>query len=281
MNTEIDPRYQAILRVVEKYCLAHENPLNVDKYAHYFREGYDAYGLTEDELNTLRDQILADHSLTVSEYAELGWHLFATGKYEFGSLAILLLKQYQDCLDKEEFAWIKKWLDNGVENWAHVDTICSNLLGDMLESGTLNLEDFSSWRSSDSKWTRRAVPVALLNLRKSTPPEELLEFLDPMMTDRERVVHQGLGWFLRELWKLDHTMVEDFLVKHKQHCDRLIIQYATEKMNGDKRKRFHKDKANKAPNPQIKKNVPKVEHRQQKGIQVTPKRKPPRKVNHE
>jgi len=277
IKAEIDPRYQAILRVVEKYCLAHENPVLVDKYAFYFREGYDAYGLTEAEVYALRDQILADHKLSVDEYAELGYYLFSTGKYEFGTLAILLLKHHRDELNREVFFWIMKWLDNGVENWAHVDMICSSLLSVFLENGIVELPDFESWRISESRWTRRAVPVALLNMKKITPPDELLDFIEPMMDDRERVVHQGLGWFLREFWKLDHHLVEEFLKKHKQHCDRLIIQYATEKMNNDKKQKFRRDKHERSENPRVKRTPPR---KPQPVVQATPKRKPPKKANH-
>ncbi len=283
MKTDLDPRYQAILRVVEKYCLDHENPANVDKYANYFREGYDAYGLSEAEVYALRDNILANHKLSPVEYAELGWHLFATGKYEFGSLAILLIKHHKDELNRDVFDWIQKWLDNGVENWAHVDMICSSLLSAFLENGIVELPDFESWRSSDSKWTRRAVPVALLNMRKVSPIDELLDFIEPLMNDRDRVVHQGLGWFLREAWKLEHNLVEDFLKKHKQHCDRLIIQYATEKMNSDKKQKFRRDKTpnNQKQQNQPAKNIKKVPPRNPNSAgQVTPRRKPPKKVNH-
>ncbi len=283
MKTDLDPRYQAIVRVVEKYCLDHENPVNVDKYAHYFREGYDAYGLTEAELYALRDEILATHKLSPEEYAELGWHLFATGKYEFGSLAVLLIKHHRDELNRDVFNWIQKWLDHGVENWAHADMICSSLLSIFLENGIVELPDFEPWLSSESKWTRRAVPVALLHMRKVRPLDELLEFIEPLMSDRDRVVHQGLGWFLREAWKLEHQLVEDFLKKHKQHCDRLIIQYATEKMNGDKKQKFRRDKPsnNQKQNSQPAKNVKRVPPRNPNAPgQVTPRRKPPKKVNH-
>ena len=56
------------------------------------------------------------------------------------------------------------------------------------------------------------------------------DFIDPMMMDQEKVVHQGLGWFLRETWKKSPDLVEGFLLKWKDQCARLIIQYATEKL---------------------------------------------------
>ncbi len=71
----------------------------------------------------------------------------------------------------------------------------------------------------------------------------MLEFIDPMMMDTEREVHQGLGWFLRECWKKDRNETEKFLLKWKNHCARLIIQYATEKMTKEERLRFRKAKS--------------------------------------
>ncbi len=98
------------------------------------------------------------------------------------------------------------------------------------------------WRVSPSRWTRRAVPVSLLALIKTVEPSLLLEFVEPMMLDQERVVHQGLGWFLRELWKKHPTEVEELLLKYKNISARLIFQYATEKMTKEQKLRFSKDK---------------------------------------
>jgi len=55
-------------------------------------------------------------------------------------------------------------------------------------------------------------------------------FVEKLMTDSEREVHQGMGWFLREAWKINSSEVEPFLEKWKDTAPRLIIQYACEKM---------------------------------------------------
>lgn len=248
MKQEIDPRFQQVLKRVESYCLDHENPDNVSRYAHYFREGYDAFGLTEEEVHALRDELVDTLDLSAEETAELGWHLFRSGKYEYGTIAILLLKEKKEQFTKEVFAWVKRWFDKGVENWAHSDMLCNIITPAFLEQEVVEIGDFDSWRDSESKWTRRAVPVTLLVLRKTAEPQELLDYLDPMMMDEARVVHQGLGWFLRELWKLHNEPVEEFLAKHKDSCARLIIQYATEKMKTETKESFRRTKSHK-PQP--------------------------------
>ncbi len=48
------------------------------------------------------------------------------------------------------------------------------------------------------------MPVTLIKaLKLDYTIPELLAFIDPLMGDGEKVVHQGLGWFLREAWKRD------------------------------------------------------------------------------
>jgi 3-methyladenine DNA glycosylase AlkD len=101
------------------------------------------------------------------------------------------------------------------------------------------LDALSSWRSASSKWKRRAVPVTLIKvLKMDIPHASLLAFIDPMMMDKEKVVHQGLGWFLRETWKKSSEIVEAFLLKWKDQCARLIIQYATEKLTKAQKAKF-------------------------------------------
>jgi len=55
-------------------------------------------------------------------------------------------------------------------------------------------------------------------------------------------VQKGLGWFLREAWKIYPEETEGFLLKWKDTCGRIIIQYATEKMDKENRDRFRRTK---------------------------------------
>ena len=83
----------------------------------------------------------------------------------------------------------------------------------------------------------------MITLLKSTGDyAPLLAFIEPLMLDSERVVHQGLGWFLREAWKLKKRPTESFLSKWKNEAPRLIYQYATKKMPKEEKQRFKKKK---------------------------------------
>ena len=245
MTSKSDAMYADILSEVADYCMENRNPALVEKYSRYFKEGYDAYGLNEEKVHTLRDNIAAKYNLNCKQTIHLGEQLLQPGKYEFGTVAILLLMKQSSAYDADTLQGVKGWFDAGVNNWAHSDILCSRVTPVFLEKGIVSLDSFASWRKAVSRWTRRAVPVTMLCLRKTANPQELLSFLNPMMDDEERVVHQGLGWFLRELWKIHPQPVEDFLLQHKNHCARLIIQYATEKMTSEQKLHFRKDKTKK------------------------------------
>jgi 3-methyladenine DNA glycosylase AlkD len=120
---------------------------------------------------------------------------------------------------------------------------CGEVLSHFLVKGIVPVAAMSEWRNSRSKWKRRAVPVTLISaLKTDIRAESLVELVEPMMLDSERVVQQGLGWFLREAWKKRPPVVEKFLLRWKDSCPRLIVQYATEKMAASKKARFKKTK---------------------------------------
>lgn len=230
---------------IRAYCEAHADPARVRKYAYYFKEGYDAYGLSAEQYEVQRDAWLAEYreSLGMDGFLQLGERLIETGKYEEGSFALGFAVAFKDHYQPAMLTRFGSWLEHGFRNWGHTDCFCSEVLAPFLLNGLAKIEDLAEWRTSPSKWRRRAVPVTLVKLAKQ--PERtaaLLEFLAPMMHDEERVVHQGLGWLLREAWKANPKPVEAFLMKFRATGPRLIYQYATEKMTPEQKNRFRRDK---------------------------------------
>jgi 3-methyladenine DNA glycosylase AlkD len=79
-------------------------------------------------------------------------------------------------------------------------------------------------------------------MKETKKVQEYVNFIEPLMMDPEREVHQGVGWFLREAWKIQPAPVEEFLLKYKDTAARLIFQYATEKMDSEQKERFRRTK---------------------------------------
>lgn len=229
---------------IESFCREHASAANVQKYSRYFKEGYQAYGVSFDEMLDYKRTLLETHgSLGLSGFLDLGDLLFQNPNYEMGSFAIILTAACRDKMKSAEFQRVGRWLDEGVRNWAHCDVLAGELTGWCLATGSVKMEALGKWRSSPARFKRRAVPVSLLPLLKTVDDcKPLLEFIRPMMLDDERVVHQGLGWFLREAWKKQPKRVETFLAEFKDTAARLIFQYATEKMTPAERNRFRRAK---------------------------------------
>jgi 3-methyladenine DNA glycosylase AlkD len=232
---------ETLIKEIKAVLQTHADPVLVKKYSRYFVEGYDAYGVDLKIIKSERDAWLKANQLTLGlkGFLRLGDQLVMSGKYEEGFLAIDFISHFQKEFTPSTLERLGSWLDNGLCNWAHIDTISAHVLPAFLEKKIVALEAFSDWRRAPSKWKRRAVPVTLIKVLKTDIPHAaLLEFINPMMMDEEKVVRQGLGWFLRETWKKSPEQVESFLLKWKDDCARLIIQYATEKMTKEKKAVF-------------------------------------------
>lgn len=235
--------YKSIMEYAIEYLSARANEQKVIKYSRYFKEGYDAWGNGGTDIQDVVK--LIDHEfpeLTLPQIIELGSLLFKHGKYEMGSVAIVLITNRIKDIDKATFTGVKNWFDFGVGNWGHSDHLCTKVTPPFIQNNIIDYHEMQDWITSASRWTRRAVPVTLLCIRKTEEPQHLLDFVEPLMLDSERVVHQGLGWFLRELWKVHPVPVEELLYKYRNTAARLIIQYATEKMSSQQKERFRKDK---------------------------------------
>jgi 3-methyladenine DNA glycosylase AlkD len=66
----------------------------------------------------------------------------------------------------------------------------------------------------------------------------LFSFIEPLMLDEQRVVQQGLGWFLREAWKLKRKETEAFLLKWKDESPPADISVRNRKDDGQREEKI-------------------------------------------
>ena len=233
----------ALVAEIQDYCRAHADPVKAKKWARYFKEGYDPWGIIDrdHEFYTTRqaDWLERYRGLGIKGFLQAGEMLFASGKYEEGAMAIRFLAAHRDDLDAKSVAGLTAWFAAGVANWAHTDVLCGEVLSPLLVAGAIGMNDLAPWRDSPHRFQRRASVVAMLGLvKKGAGTKKLVDYARPLMLDPERVVQQGVGWFLREVWKKDPAPVEALLLKFKDTAPRLIYQYATEKMKPAEKARF-------------------------------------------
>lgn len=231
-------KFKEIYRQIEKFCFDREDPVRAIRDMRDFTEGYDAFGIEEEDIKILRDRILESYNLSPREIADFGLTLLKTGKYEFGSLAIMLIRKHRPRLDPYIREKIKEWLDTGVENWAHADMLGIKILPVLFELELIDITSYASWRDSRSKWTRRAAVVSLIWLRKALPAEDILRFVEPLLADKERVVQQALGWLFKDLWNRSTEATEAFMESRKNSIDPYIMKQVVALMPLSKAKLF-------------------------------------------
>jgi 3-methyladenine DNA glycosylase AlkD len=232
-----------LFETIHNFCISNADEAIVKKYSRYFKEGYPGYGVPGALFEEKVREIKSYPGISLELLMETAPLLIRTGRYEETTFAIRLTLGFSRQFTKVTFHETEKWFSLGITNWAHTDYFCGDVMKIFFKKGIINLTDLSDWRTAKNKYQRRAVPVSLIKELKTTPDfTPFLSFIDPMMTDQEREVHQGLGWFLRVAWKSQPDPVEAFLLKWKDTSARLIFQYATEKMTKEQKERFRRRK---------------------------------------
>jgi|WetSurMetagenome_2_1015567.scaffolds.fasta_scaffold352919_2 3-methyladenine DNA glycosylase AlkD len=232
-----DQFYQNAVR----FCEENSDPALIKKYSRFFVEGFDTYGVDNHKMLEQRKAWLMEYQPVLNRASsfELAERFMQTGKYELEFIALWLIKLNEKEYSPETFRMIGSWLEKYLINWAFSDTLSGDVLSYILEHHIVCLDEYRAWMVSESRWKRRAAAVGLIKpVKHGMDVQTALEMIRPAMLDKERVVHQALGWFLREAWKLHPEVVEPFLSEYKNSCARLIIQYATEKMTVEQKGRY-------------------------------------------
>ncbi len=233
------------ITAIREFCIKNSKQANIDKYSRYFKEGFNGYGIDQKVFEAQRDFWIAEWKpeMNLSTYLELGDKLVQNGKYEEISFAISFLKSEQENFTPATFDRIGNWFDLGISNWANTDVLCMLVLSSFFVDKVIALEKLKEWTNAKSEWKRRAVPVTLCELVKvDLKPSNAFPLIEPLMLDKSEYVQKGIGTLLRGLWKKYPEPIEDFLYKWKDTSGRLIIQYATEKMEKEYRNKFKRAK---------------------------------------
>lgn len=234
---------QTLHKEIKKFLTQNADQAIVKKYARYFREGYDPYGVDPKKLQEKRAEWfeLWQRDLSTNDFLVLCEELLKSGKWEEKSTAINFMARMRENYNKTLFNKMGIWFEKYIDDWATCDVACGQVLYHFIANKIVSFKELLEWTESSGKWKRRAVPVTMVEVvSRQGKVKESLTVAKKLILDPERVVHQGVGWLLRETWKKAPKEVEDFLYKWKDKAPRLIIQYATEKIPKDKRKRFRR-----------------------------------------
>ncbi len=127
-----------------------------------------------------------------------------------------------------------------VNNWDLVDVSAYKIAGTYLLKHPKRARVLGKFSKSKSLWERRLSIVATLALIRNNEFNWTMKNAKTLFGDSHDLTHKAVGWMLREVWKRDSRLVENFLIKNYKQVPRTTLRYAIERMEEKKRKRFLK-----------------------------------------
>lgn len=128
----------------------------------------------------------------------------------------------------------------GVNNWDLVDLSCYKILGNAILLGIYDLTILDKLSDSDVLWDRRIAMISTFAFIKKRNIQPSLNLAKKLLDNKEDLMHKAVGWMLREAWKVDNNIVEEFIFENYFAIPRTALRYAIEKMDEGKRQYFLK-----------------------------------------
>jgi 3-methyladenine DNA glycosylase AlkD len=181
--------------------VAHAEPWKLPLMQGFFKDPVDAYCTYTPHVRAIAKQHGGEFATWPEQQrTALARLLWASGKFEEGSVAILLFARMRRQCAYCHWKLFSRWLEREVGNWAHCDTLCGELLGPLLIRHPEWMGELREWAEAKQKFKRRAALVApLKGLRKGLFRGEVVELRERLAGDPEEIVRKGAVWVGREL----------------------------------------------------------------------------------
>lgn len=156
---------------------------------------------------------------------------------------LILVEQYHKATRSTERLKIASfYLRNlkRVNNWDLVDLSAHKILGRAILDGVMDEGILDTLSGSANMWERRVAIIATMAFIKEGKLGPSLRIAKKLIGDTEDLSHKAIGWTLREVWKQDAELCEQYLLRNYAALPRTTLRYAIERMEEGKRQQFLK-----------------------------------------
>lgn len=123
-----------------------------------------------------------------------------------------------------------------INNWDLVDSSAPYIVGPWLIDKDRSVLDRLA--ESTLVWDRRIAIMATLAFIKDGDFHWTFRLSERLLRDPHDLVHKAVGWMLREVGKRDRTAEEEFLARHYGAMPRVMLRYAIEKFEPQRRAEY-------------------------------------------
>jgi len=120
-----------------------------------------------------------------------------------------------------------------IDNWDLVDSCAPYIVGPWLLGTDRTVLDRLA--ASELVWDRRIAIIATFAFIRAGDFDWTLRLAERLLHDPHDLIHKAVGWMLREVGNRDRTVAEQFLSRHQRDMPRVMLRYAIEKFEPQRR----------------------------------------------
>ncbi|MDG4767037.1 DNA alkylation repair protein [Solwaraspora sp. WMMD406] len=120
-----------------------------------------------------------------------------------------------------------------IDNWDLVDSCAPYIVGPWLLDKDRTV--LNRLAVSELVWDRRIAIMATFAFIRAGDFDWTLRLARRLLHDPHDLIHKAVGWMLREVGNRDRTVAEQFLTRHQRDMPRVMLRYAIEKFEPQRR----------------------------------------------
>ena len=140
--------------------------------------------------------------------------------------------------DVEQAALFKLYVDQlgrGINNWDIIDASAAPVLG---AYAAQHDADNILRLARGGLWHKRAAALSTFHFLRRGETAAALRIAEAMVQERHDLLQKAVGWMLREMGKVDGSLLTQFLSRHAGAMPRTMLRYAIERLPEGERRRY-------------------------------------------
>ena len=232
-------KYQDIISCLDELA----NPEIAQHSQRYFKTGKGEYGYGDKFLG-IRVPVLRKHVKLFQDTNISNVEKLLKSKYHevrLFSLLLMVRKFSKGDIEEQEKIYNLYLLHTKyINNWDLVDSSAPYIVGPWLYDKDRSV--LYKLAYSKMLWERRISIMSTAYFIKNDQFNDTLKISNILLSDSEDLIHKAVGWMLREIGNRDIEVEEKYLKKYYKKMPRVMLRYAIEKFNKERRQAYLKGK---------------------------------------
>ena len=215
------------------------NPQKAKILSRFFKTGKGEYGEGDIFLGITVPQTRA----IAKKYTHLNLKdlekLLSSKIHEYRLIALLILiENYKKASIENKNLIFNFYIKNTkfINNWDLVDLSAPHIVGNFLLDKDKSI--LYNLAKSSNLWEKRIAIISTYAFIRLYKFKHTLKISEILMNDNHDLIHKAVGWMLREVGKRNKDVEEKFLNQHYKKMPRIMLRYAIEKFDNNKRKKY-------------------------------------------